>query len=86
MLETVLIAISILLIMVCLVQNGTINNLRFEKEKLKDLHYKEKEKLISMISWFSSYRIKETGEIELINIEDENKLNEINLNWGKNEY
>ena len=80
MLETVLIAISILLIMVCLVQNGTINNLRFEKEKLKDLHYKEKEKLISMISWFSSYRIKETGEIELINIEDENKLNEINLN------
>ena len=80
MLETVLIAISILLIMVCLVQNGTINNLRFEKEKLKDLHSKEKEKLISMISWFSSYRIKETGEIELINIEDENKLNEINLN------
>ena len=79
MLETVLIAISILLIMVCLVQNGTINNLRFEKEKLKDLHCKEKEKLISMISWFSSYRIKETGEIELINIEDENKLNEINL-------
>jgi hypothetical protein len=54
--------------------------LRFEKEKLKDLHCKEKEKLISMISWFSSYRIKETGEIELINIEDENKLNEINLN------
>lgn len=80
MLETVLIAISILLVMVCLVQNGTINNLRFEKEKLKDLHYKEKEKLISMISWFSSYRIKETGQIELINIEDENKLNEINLN------
>ena len=80
MLETVLIAISILLIMVCLVQNGTINNLRFEKEKLKDLHYKEKEKLISMISWFSSYRIKETGEIELINIENESKLNEINLN------
>ena len=80
MLETVLIAISILLIMVCLVQNGTINNLRFEKEKLKDLHCKEKEKLISMISWFSSYRIKEAGEIELINIEDENKLNEINLN------
>jgi hypothetical protein len=80
MLETVLIAISILLIMVCLVQNGTINNLRFEKEKLKDLHCKEKEKLISMISWFSSYRIKETGEIELINIKDENKLNEINLN------
>ena len=36
MLETVLIAISILLIMVCLVQNGTINNLRFEKEKLKE--------------------------------------------------
>ena len=80
MLETVLIAISILLIMVCLVQNGTINNLRFEKEKLKDLHYKEKEKLISMISWFSSYRIKDTGEIELINIEEENKLNEVNLN------
>ena len=80
MLETVLIAISILLIMVCLVQNGTINNLRFEKEKLKDLHYKEKEKLISMISWFSSYRIKETGEIELITIDEENKLNEINLN------
>ena len=80
MLETVLIAISLILLLVVLIQSGTINNLRFEKEKLKDLHCKEKEKLISMISWFSSYRIKETGEIELINIEDENKLNEINLN------
>ena len=80
MLETVLIAISILLIMVCLVQNGTINNLRFEKEKLKDLHCKEKEKLISMISWFSSYRINENNEIELIDFEAQNNLNEINLN------
>lgn len=80
MLETVLIAISILLIMVCLVQNGTINNLRFEKEKLKDLHYKEKEKLISMISWFSSYRIKDTGEIELIDFDVEEKINDLSLN------
>lgn len=80
MLETVLIAISILLIMVCLVQNGTINNLRFEKEKLKDLHCKEKEKLISMISWFSSYRIKDTGEIELIDIDVEEKINDLSLN------
>jgi hypothetical protein len=78
--EYVLIAVSLILLLVVLIQSGTINNLRFEKEKLKDLHCKEKEKLISMISWFSSYRIKETGEIELINIEDENKLNEINLN------
>lgn len=80
MLETVLIAISILLIMVCLVQNGTINNLRFEKEKLKDLHCKEKEKLISMISWFSSYRIKDTGEIELIDFDVEEKINDLSLN------
>jgi hypothetical protein len=66
MTETILIAISILLIMVCLVQNGNINNLRFDKDKLKDLHYKEKSQLISMISWFSSYKINENNEVELV--------------------
>lgn len=76
MTETILIAVSLILLLVVLVQSGTINNLRFEKEKLKDLHYKEKEKLISMISWFSSYRINENNEIELI----KKVSNEINTN------
>ena len=81
MTETILIAISIILLLYTIIQSGTINNLRFEKEKLKDLHYKEKEKLISMISWFSSYRITENNEIELIEMTEENQIsNEINLN------
>jgi len=64
--EIILIAISILLLLVVLIQSGTINNLRFDKDKLKDLHYKEKSQLISMISWFSSYKINENNEVELV--------------------
>jgi hypothetical protein len=53
--------------------------LRNKLETQKDSFYFEKNKLLSMISWFSSYRIKDNGEIELIEMAEptiiENSLN-----------
>jgi len=75
------IGISGFLLLLNLIQFGRNENLTNKLETQKDSFYFEKNKLLSMISWFSSYRIKDNGEIELIEMTEESKVsNEINLN------
>jgi len=77
----VFIGISGFLLLLNLIQFGRNENLTNKLETQKDSFYFEKNKLLSMISWFSSYRIKDNGEIELIEMTEESKVsNEINLN------
>jgi len=75
------IGISGFLLLLNLIQFGRNENLTNKLETQKDSFYFEKNKLLSMISWFSSYRIKDNGEIELIEMTEQSKVsNEINLN------
>ena len=74
------IGISGFLLLLNLMQYGQIENLRNKLETQKDSFYFEKNKLLSMISWFSSYRILDNGEIELIDFEQEKTILENSLN------
>ena len=73
------IGISAFLLLLNLMQYGQIENLRNKLETQKDSFYFEKNKLLSMIIWLSSYRILDNGEIELIEMAEptiiENSLN-----------
>ena len=72
------IGISGFLLLLNLMQYGQIENLRNKLETQKDSFYFEKNKLLSMISWFSSYRILDNGEIELIEMTEPTIIENIN--------
>ena len=73
--------LNLVLVTITLSQSFKIENNHNRVETLKQSFFNEKIKLLSIISYFSSYQFDKNGEIQLIEINDkENEITTIGLN------